>query len=108
MSDASGLPEGVHVVNGKTITARDGFIFSPDGYITSGNMTLNQIMKAARDRCGLTMEEVATLYRENVAGCLNITDRGKIEVGRLSDLVIMDKDYEVIQTIISGKTVYQK
>ena len=54
------------------------------------------------------MEEVAALYRENVAGCLNITDRGKIEAGRLSDLVIMDKDYEVIQTIINGKTVYQK
>ena len=108
MSDASGLPEGVHLVNGKTITAKDGFIFSPDGYITSGNMTLNQIMKAARDRCGLTMEEVATLYRENVAGCLNIKDRGKIEVGRLSDLVIMDKDYDVIQTIIGGKTVYHK
>ena len=108
MSDASGLPEGTHIVNGKKITAMDGFIYSEDGYITSGNMAINQIMKAARDRCGLTMEEVGTLYAENVARCINVTDRGKIEVGRKSDLVLMTEDYEVLQTIIGGKTVYKK
>jgi len=108
MSDASGLPEGTHIVNGKKITAKDGFIYSEDGYITSGNMAINQIMKAARDRCGLTMEEVGTLYAENVAACLNVTDRGKIAVGRKSDLVLMTEDYEVLQTIIGGKTVYRK
>ena len=108
MSDASGLPEGTHIVNGKKITAMDGFIYSEDGYITSGNMAINQIMKAARDRCGLTMEEVGTLYAENVARCINVTDRGKIEVGRKSDLILMTEDYEVLQTIIGGKTVYKK
>ena len=65
-------------------------------------------MKAARDRCGLTMEEVGTLYAENVARCINVTDRGKIEVGRKSDLILMTEDYEVLQTIIGGKTVYKK
>ena len=108
MSDASGLPEGVHNVNGHVITAKGGFIYSEDGYITSGNMAINEIMKAARDRCGLSMEEVGSLYTENVARCLNVTDRGKIEVGRKSDLVLMNDDYEVLRTIIDGKTIYSK
>ncbi|MBR0474888.1 MAG: amidohydrolase family protein [Erysipelotrichaceae bacterium] len=108
MSDMSGLPEGEHIINGRRIIAKDGFIYGEDGYIASGNMTINQIMKAARDRCGLSMEELGSLYCENVAGCLNITDRGKIEVGRKSDLVLMDHDYNVMNTIINGKVFYQK
>ena len=35
-------------------------------------------------------------------------DRGKIEVGRRSDFVIMDDDYNVLRTIIKGKTYYEK
>ena len=108
MSEASGLPDGTHVVNGRKITARDGFIYGEDGYIASGNMAINEVMKAARDRCHLTMEEVGSLYCENVAKCLNITDRGKIEVGRKSDLVIMNEDYEALMTIIDGKVFYHR
>lgn len=107
MSSASGLPEGPHRMHdGRIITARDGFIYGPDGYITSGNMTMNEIMRAAEKRCGLTKEEVGTLYGENVARCLNITDRGKIETGRCSDFTLMDEDYNVIWTIIDGRMVY--
>ena len=108
MSSASGLPEGVHNVRGRIITAKDGFIYGPDGYIASGNMAINEVMKAARDRCGLTMEEVGSLYTENVARCLNIKDRGKIEVGRKSDLVLMNENYEALITVIGGKIIYQK
>ena len=53
------------------------------------------------------MEEVGTLYFENPAKCLRLTDRGKIEVGRKSDLVIMDKDYRVLKTIINGEVYYE-
>ena len=54
------------------------------------------------------MEEVGSLYCENVAKCLNITDRGKIKVGRKSDLIIMNEDYEALMTIIDGKVFYHR
>ena len=69
---------------------------------------MDKMMRRCRDICGFTQEEVATLYCENPAKCLNITDRGKIEVGRKSDFVIMDGDYNVETTIIDGKFFYQK
>ena len=108
MSEASGLQDGTYEVNGKTIIASDGFIYDTDGYISSGNMTANEIMRAARNRCGLSMETVASLYCENVADCLDIKDRGKIETGRMSDFTLMDHDYNVLLTIINGKVYYQK
>ena len=107
MSGPSGLEEGEHVLrDGRRITARDGTLFEEKGYILSGNVSLNRILKAAREKCHLSKEEVALLYAENVAECLNIRDRGKIEAGRKSDLVIMNDDYDVIRTVIGGRTVY--
>ena len=64
-------------------------------------------MKCARDKVGLTMEEVGTLFFENPARCLKLSDRGKIEKGRRSDLVLMDQDYKVLKTIIKGEVYYE-
>ena len=108
LSSHSGLPDGVyHFEGGRTIIAADGFIKDEKGTIQSGNHTMNQIMYKARNNVGLSKEEVAQIFTENVARCLDITDRGKIETGRRSDFVIMDDDYNVIRTIIKGKTVYE-
>ena len=64
-------------------------------------------MRVCRDKVGLTMEEVGSLYCESPAKCLDIKDRGKIEVGRRADLVIMDHDYKVLRTLLLGETYYQ-
>ena len=57
---------------------------------------------------GFSREEIGLIFSENAARALNIKDRGKIEVGRKSDLVLMDDDYNVDMTIIDGKIFYQK
>ncbi|MBR2685862.1 MAG: amidohydrolase family protein [Erysipelotrichaceae bacterium] len=109
MSEASGLPEGEHVLpNGKKILAKNGLIYAEDGYINSGNMTMNETLRAARTRCHLSKEEVGLLYAENVAKCLNLSDRGKIEAGRKADFTLMDDDYNVYCTIREGKVINQK
>ena len=108
LSGYSGLPEGKNVMDdGTVIDTHDGFNWRPDGHIRSGNMVANEIMKCARDKVGLSMEEVGLLFFENPAKCLNLKDRGKIETGRRSDLVIMDKDYKVLKTIIGGEVYYE-
>ena len=108
LSEFSGLPEGRNVLDdGTVIETHDGYNWRPDGHLLSGNMVANEIMKCARDIVGLSMEEVGSLYFENPARCLRLNDRGKIEVGRKSDLVIMDHDYKVLKTIINGEVYYE-
>ena len=108
LSEFSGLPEGRNVLDdGTVIETHDGYNWRPDGHLLSGNMVANEIMKCARDIVGLSMEEVGSLYFENPAKCLRLNDRGKIEVGRKSDLVIMDHDYKVLKTIINGEVYYE-
>ena len=108
LTEFSGLPEGRNVLeDGTVIETHDGFNWRPDGHLLSGNMVANEIMKCARDIVGLSMEEVGSLYFENPAKCLRLNDRGKIEVGRKSDLVIMDHDYKVLKTIINREVYYE-
>ena len=108
LSAPSGLPEGRYTLeDGSIIIAKDGFITDENGTIHSGNHTMNQIMYKARNLVGLSREEVASIFTENVAGCLDIKDRGKIEKGRRSDFVLMDDDYNVKYTIIGGETAYK-
>ncbi|MBQ1522309.1 MAG: amidohydrolase family protein [Erysipelotrichaceae bacterium] len=109
LSSVSGLPDGENVLpDGTVVVTKEGFNWRTDGHILSGNNTMDRIMYRAHNAVGLTREEVGTLFAENPAKCLKIYDRGKIEVGRKSDFVIMDKDYNVIKTIINGKVFYQK
>lgn len=107
-SHCSGIKEGERFfTEGKEVIAKDGFIRYLDGNIVSGNMAINETMNAAMKRLHLSREEVACLYCENVADCLKIKDRGKIEIGRTSDFVIMDDNFNVLQTIIDGQTYYK-
>jgi len=104
----SGLPEGEHEIAGYGKVRIDGErITSFDGTILGANIVFNQMMRCARDRVGLSMEQVGSIFTENPADCLSIADRGRIEPGRRSDLVIMDRDYRVLTTIIKGQVYYQ-
>ena len=106
-SSDAGLEEGWHQFgNGMRFLTKDGFNYHENGHLSGGSNAMNAMMRRAHSIVGLSREEVGSLYSESPAKCLNITDRGKIEVGRKSDLVIMDKDYNVITTIIDGKVYY--
>ena len=108
LSGYSGLPEGRNIMDdGSVVITHDGYNWREDGHLKSGNMVANEIMRAAKEKVGLSMEEIGLLFFENPAKCLNLSDRGKIEVGRRSDLVLMDENYNVIRTIIQGEVYYE-
>ena len=54
------------------------------------------------------LEDLGRMFSENAAKVLNLTDRGKIAIGRKNDLVVMDKDLNVLKTMINGSWVYEK
>ncbi len=108
-SKYSGLPEGTHKINDDlTLVVKNGMCYMENGVIFGGNYMMVEEMKLGIENCELTKEEVGSLFSESVAKCLNITDRGKIEVGRRSDFMIIDSDYNVEKTIIGGKVYYSR
>lgn len=108
-SSSAGLPEGWHDFgNGMRFETRDGFNYHENGHLAGGSNAMNDMMRRAYKICGLDRETIGSLYAENPALCTRVTDRGKIEVNRRSDFVIMDDDYNVLKTIIKGEVYYSK
>jgi N-acetylglucosamine-6-phosphate deacetylase len=57
---------------------------------------------------GCEVAEAVRCATENVVDFMGDDDRGKLEVGRRADFVVMGNDGEVLQTWISGEKVWEK
>ena len=57
---------------------------------------------------GCSLAEAVMCVTENVAEMMDLKDRGKLEVGRRADFVVLSEHGEVLQTWIAGKKVWGK
>jgi len=51
------------------------------------------------------IEEAVRCVTENVAAAMGLEDRGKLEVGKRGDFVVLSEDGKVLETWISGTKV---
>ena len=52
-------------------------------------------------------QEAVRCVTENVADAMGLVDRGKLEIGRRGDFVVLAEDGRVKETWVSGRKVYQ-
>ena len=57
---------------------------------------------------GKNTESVVPLMTANPARLMGWSSKGRLDVGRDADLVLMDKDYQVVRTVVGGRTVYTR
>jgi N-acetylglucosamine-6-phosphate deacetylase len=112
VSDGSrfvGAPDGEYEFHdGQTLVKKDGSVRTKDtGKLVTGCHGYDENMRGLYN-IGFTLEELGTMFSENAARMLGLNDRGKIEVGRRGDLVIMDSGLHVEQTIQLGRVIYTK
>ncbi len=106
---AMGLPEGNYTYNGVEYESRKGTARYFDGTLVGTSLGLNQLLErfVRFSKCSL-IAGVRTVT-ENPARVLAVQNRkGKIELGRDADLVILDEDWSVWSTIVRGKIVFHK
>ena len=111
VSDSSrfvGMPEGTYTEEkrNRTVILKDGAVRDPNGKLVTGAHSYDENMRTMK-RLGYAMEDLGTMFTENAARCFGLKDRGKIEVGRRADLVIMDPDLNVMQTFVKGKSLFK-
>ena len=110
ITDASnfmGMPEGHYKTDIREVIIKDGAVRDSNGMLLSGYSTWDQMMRRAKDVVGLTLEEIGCMYAENPCRTMDITDRGKIEVGRRADFTLTDEDLNIKKTIILEKVYFE-
>ncbi len=105
---AGGLKEGVYSLGGQKVTVKDGICRLDDGTIAGSILKLKDGLKNFIEGSNSTLEESIKLVTENQAKYLKIDDKyGTLDVGKYSNIVLLNKDLDVIKTIVKGATQYE-
>jgi N-acetylglucosamine-6-phosphate deacetylase len=57
---------------------------------------------------GVPLAQAVRMATETPAAALNLDTKGKIAVGCDADLVLLDAEGTVLETIVAGETVYER
>ena len=80
-----------------------------DGTRAGSTLTTGKALLNLLEFTGKPLEQILPLLTENPAKLIGVYDRiGSIEEGKEADVVVLDKDCQVIRTYSKGKEVYRK
>lgn len=66
---------------------------------------LDECVRNLMTWAGIPVEQAVKCVTENVADAMGLRDRGKLEVGRRGDFVLLSEDGRIQQTWIMGQRV---
>ena len=105
---AAGLPDGNYKLGVNDVIVEDGDAKLPNGVRAGSTLTLAQALRNLMAFTGEGAETVSRLMTANPARLMGWSSKGRLDVGRDADLVLMDKDYQVVRTVVGGRTVYTR
>ena len=102
------LHDGISELAGQKVIIKDNTARLEDGTLAGSTLKLNQAIKNFMDCTGKGICEAVKLASLNPSKELGIEkQRGSLEVGKYSDIAILDEALNVQQTIVEGKTVFR-
>jgi len=92
------------VLNGQTITVRDGVCVGPDGTLAGSDLDMATAVRNTVGHIGRTLPEAAIMAASAPAHFLGLgASRGSLAVGQRADIVWMDADLQVRGVFIGAK-----
>jgi len=85
---------------------KNGAAYLTTGPLAGSLLTMDQGIRNMRKWTGASLPSLARISSTNAAKSIGFTDRGEIKEGLLADLVILDKNLNVLNVYKEGKKVY--
>ncbi|MBQ2966787.1 MAG: N-acetylglucosamine-6-phosphate deacetylase [Clostridia bacterium] len=102
---ATGLEDGEYMLGDMHVTVEDSIARTDDGALAGSTSTVYDMVRSV-SKMGIPLEEAVRMATETPAKSVNETDIGILKPGMRADFVILDKDFEVVQTVKDGQIVY--
>ena len=104
--EATGLSDGEYMLGGiMKVNVVDGMAYVESGAIAGSTHNIYQMVKSV-NRMGIPIESAVKMATYTPAKSVGISDKGIISEGKCADLVVLDNNFDVVQTIKNGKTVF--
>lgn len=105
---AKGMPDGLSELGGQQVFVKNGEARLADGTLAGSVLKMNVAIKNLVEKAGVSLTEAVDFASANPAKNLGLYDeRGSIEVGKRADFAVMDKDFNILCTVVGGKLVYK-
>ena len=105
---AKGMPDGLSELGGQQVFVKNGEARLSDGTLAGSVLKMNVAVKNLVEKVGVSFTDAVDFASANPAKNLGLYDeRGSIEVGKRADFAVLDKDYNILCTVIGGKVVYK-
>ena len=105
---ATGLPEGEYDLDGRKVKVKNGAVHLPDGTLAGSVLTLDTALKNFMAAANLPLEEAilsASLYPARAIGIAHY--KGVLDIGHDADILLLDRDMNLLLTMVEGKIVYK-
>jgi N-acetylglucosamine-6-phosphate deacetylase len=98
----SGLSRGSRTtIGGRAITVRDA-AYLDDGTLAGSTLTMDRAFAKLTIEVGLSLSDAATICATTPARALGLQGFGVIAPGAIADLVVLNRDLQVVQTWVAG------
>ncbi|MDD3655947.1 MAG: N-acetylglucosamine-6-phosphate deacetylase [Atribacterota bacterium] len=106
---ATGLPEGTYDLGGQKVIVAKEQARLQDGTLAGSVLTMNKAVQNIVTKADIPLGEAIQMASYNPAKCLGINNKkGSLEPGKDADIVILNKNFEVDLTMVSGKVIFRR
>lgn len=99
---AKGMPDGRSELGGQTVYVKNGMAKLEDGTIAGSILTYIEAFRNMMKFTGALVEETVKMTSVNQAKEFQLRTKGGIAVGKDADLLLLDEEFALIQTISCG------
>lgn len=104
---AGGMGNGIFEFGGRKVIVKDGTARLADGTISGSVISMAEAVRTIVEKVGLSFADAVKMASANPAGILGLSTKGVLMPGKDADVVVLDRNFRVLMTIVAGKIVYQ-
>ncbi|MBO7187075.1 MAG: N-acetylglucosamine-6-phosphate deacetylase [Clostridia bacterium] len=106
---AKNIGDGESELGGQKVYVKNGEARLIDGTLAGSILKLSDAFKNVIVKVGLTLAEAVKATSENPAKNLKVFDNyGSISVGKRANFTVINRELDVIMTVVGGKIVYER
>lgn len=103
---AAGARAGTSTLGDQPVSVRDGAPRLPDGTLAGSILSMDQAVRNATRPNGENMRDAVAMATATPAEVLGL--ERQVALGNPADLVVLDRELQVVATIVSGQVVYRR